>query len=268
MRLSNAAAFVIALLLSAQTLSQPSPEDIQRFDQGIIAINNSMKNEAWSLLLPLAKKGNPLAAYKLGEMVMNSPEFPNHIQKAEKLFAAASSMGYTPAIEMLRSLNQFQKDQAAQAQILAQTVTARSIDSKSINILRESAEAEFYKIAIENGLIAEKTELDVTVFLNKVDAEAAQIAKQLSALVKDNGERVKVDYVLIFEDLVNDPFGGRDNPYKMPEEGVTPDFKGVMAKEWGVTSFPSIFTTKDGERNFEKSLNNAKRKIREVQNRR
>jgi len=231
--------FTIFFLGNTNAASPPKSHEVTpTIERAVSLIEAKNKNEAYKLLLPLAKNGDYDALYYIGYLMTISPEINNNLQKAKKFLSLSSERGSMKAEMLLQQVVQ-------QIQIISnEAQTPKSIlgnglpSTKEISSLRKKAETTRQEVQRKLTQIYPQ-QTTVHVFIKQLSHYTNQvisIEKQVNRLLP---EKVRFIYYLYMREL--DPtLSINDEQYKIPSLGMTPDIAGITAKKYNVAKYPSL----------------------------
>lgn len=236
------------LLLISMALASPfalaEREGMSSDDMVGVGIMHSLKGEkkeAWEALFPEAKKGNVVAMFHLGQLMMTSPEFDNNLGKAEKFFSAAAKRGHKGSAAMLSKVR---------AQLVAQTPGAvptiagvsglpSDDDIAKAKELMAQAEAKVGRFVEEPR--STEAKLEVQTFVSAGKQSIATIAQAADDLSARYGDDISFRYFVVIDQSTWDPKKVFDKPTGVRDLiGFEPDMDGVLARQYGIRNTPAI----------------------------
>lgn len=212
----------------------------QRVAIGVMHSAKGEKKQAWDILFPEAKAGNVNALVHLGQLMVRSPEFPDHLERAEKYFSIAANRGHKGAAAMLEKVRQQLqlKDSAP-----TRTIGGRSALPTPADVEQARAFRAEYQRSTGRYINQPSSEPSVTVhvFVTNQIEFADSIADQESNLTGRYGNRLKFRYYVVVDRRTWRPgnsFKDASAPRNMI--GFEPDMDGQAARAFGLRQMPSI----------------------------
>lgn len=233
-----------ALLMvgSAQAADQPLLTQSDQLKEGLTALRSGDKAKAWDVMFPLAQSGDVQSMYYLGEMMVRSPEYGDNLERAVKFFTVAAAKGHAGAkhqLERVRALIE-QKASNTLPGIAGMSGMPSEADLAKANALLAKYKAEVLRYTDTLVDVPDIPRIEVMVFIAKTDATAENLYRMTQGLENRFGTKIKTRYFVVVNpaDWKHDgpPTGGT----KLPPQGFTPDFKGHLAAQHGVSRLPSV----------------------------
>lgn len=206
--------------------------------EGVAAIRAGDKTKAWGLLFPEANKGDVQAMFYLGDMMLRSPEYGDHIERSISFFSAAAARGHTGAKELL---NQAQSILAKKTAGTLPSIAGVSGMPTQQELATARARFDKYKrevLQYTNGLNSDG--LPVKVFLNYADLSTDRIYKLSKELETRFGKLINVQFYVVIDPAEWRPAAGTST---IPPVGFTPDFKGLIAAKYAIGKPPAVVLT-------------------------
>lgn len=212
----------------------------QKVAIGVMHSAKGEKKQAWDILFPEAKAGNINALVHLGQLMVKSPEFPDHLERAEKYFSIAADRGHKGAAAMLV---QVRRQLQLKGDAPSRTIAGRSALPTPANVEEARAfRAEYQRNTGRFiGQSSASPEATVHVFVTDQIGFADSIADQESSLTGRYGNRLKFKYYVVLDRKTWRPgnsFKGQSDPRNMI--GFEPDMDGQIARSFGLRQMPSI----------------------------
>lgn len=204
------------------------------YDKASEMIANGDKQKAWDLLYPLAASEHDARAQViLGQLLLSSPNVPDHMDKALRMFNAAKRNGH-PAGARFVQLTKEQLQFSNQA-------NQRISNSKRYYA---KAEREYQKLThqMEKGFIDSSGDL----FSARVDVfitEDSDMPAKVERLLQNDpllSTQVMTKYHLVFDHSEIGTANPFSSTFRPPSDGLQPDIDGALASQLGVQSFPAI----------------------------
>lgn len=232
-----AASFAFASHLIAEEAKLTSD---QKVAIGVMHSAKGEKKQAWDILFPEAKAGNVNALVHLGQLMVKSPEFPDHLERAEKYFSIAADRGHKGAAAMLQ---QVRKQMELKGAAPTRTIAGRSALPTPANVEEARAFRAEYQRSTGRYIAASPSNPDATVHVFVTDqiGFADSIADQESSLTGRYGSRLRFKYYVVLDRKTWRPgnsFKGQSDPRNMI--GFEPDMDGQIARSFGLRQIPSI----------------------------
>lgn len=212
----------------------------QKVAIGVMHSAKGEKKAAWDMLYPEAKAGNINALVHLGQLMVKSPEFPDHLERAEKYFSIAAERGHKGAAAMLA---QVRRQLQLKGDTPSRTIAGRSALPTPENVEEARAfRAEYQRNTGRFiGPSSARPEATVHVFVTEQIAFADSIADQESRLTGRYGQRLKFKYYVVLDRKTWRP----GNSFKAQSDqrnmiGFEPDIDGQIARSFGLRQMPSI----------------------------
>lgn len=231
---------LLASLINTQVMASAiEPTTDQRVGEGIMAVLKGEKQKAWDILFPEAKKGNIIAMYHLGDLMLRSPEYPNNLERAATFFKAAADRGHKGSAAMLAQV-QGMLGQKGQAPTIAGT-SGIPVPSDI-----DGAKRAFARMQSQIGrFVGEQKLVEPIVTIKMFITDNASTAGELVQIASDAkarfGDKVDFQYYVLIDQAnwnprrVFTPASGN-----LPLTGFRPDMNGSEAKKYGVRSTPAI----------------------------
>lgn len=233
---------VASLLLSISPVhasNEPLSED-QRVGEGLMLILKGEKQKAWEVLFPEAKKGNVVAMFHLGSMMMRSPEYPDYLERAQQFYKAAAQRGHGGSKLLLSQVEDMLKKKANGAPTLIAGVTGGPTPEQMEEAKRR---IEKYKNEVlrYTGYVEQlPAKVTIKVFLPQSGSTVESLYSQVSSMTDRFPDAVKVEYYVIIDPSTWQLDQDGVATTKIPPSGFTPDFKGTIAATYGIKSAPAI----------------------------
>lgn len=229
--------FGSALLLSLSAHAELAlPEQVKA---GVAAMRQGDKTKAWELLFPEANKGDVQAMYYLGDMMLRSPEYDSHLERAAKFFAVASARGHEGAKTLLPQVKQMIEQRTSGA---LPTIAGASGLPSAKDLAESKARFDQYtrEVLRFTDHLPSIPRLEVLVFLNQADAATEQMYKLSQSLQNQFGQKINVKFFVIIKPADWNPEATPIGGTSVPPIGFTPDFKGHLAAQHGVQQAPAV----------------------------
>lgn len=227
---------IILLLISQLALAEPSVDAEQNMAlrSGITSAIKGDLNEAWKILIPLAKDGNTEAMFHLGSMLIRTNPSKHNIELARRFLSEASRRNHTGAKALLNDIDKSQRDESKDLTIAGRSGLPSPEDLSDARTRMAEFEAE-------TG-----TKLSTTDYMSNVlifvedDRTQGILSSRLYETIKSKfGDSVKVTNLVItsghdWKENISqgsEAFSGGD---------YSPDVDGVIAKGYGISRFPSV----------------------------
>lgn len=215
------------------------PTTDQRVGEGIMAVLKGEKQKAWDILFPEAKKGNVIAMYHLGDLMLKSPEYPNNLERAATFFKAAADRGHKGSAAMLSQVQGMLGQRG-------QTPTIAGTSGVPVPTDIEGAKQAYARMQTQIGrFVGEQRSAEPAATIKMFITDNASIAADLVQVANDAKARFgdKVDfqyYVLIDQANWNPRRVFTPAASNLPLTGFRPDMNGSEARKYGVRSTPAI----------------------------
>lgn len=262
--------FVSSLLMwsfSAGLVAQSSSNAQDSLSAGLQSIREGNKTEAWHKLFPLAQQGNNAAMFFLGEMMVRSPEYPDHLERAKQFLNTAASRGHKGAAALLQQVDEIIK---RQAQALAPTIAGASGiptdgDRAALQAAYEKYKNEVLRYTNVSHDMASGVKHELNVFLSQRDAGASTLYDELNKIMTDSKDVIKSNVFLVLDASSWNPDEKIFNALPFTVGGVLPDWGGKIAAAHGAKSTPAYsISHPSGERTTSYDLNQIRHKIQEI----
>lgn len=237
------------------------PTTDQRVGEGIMAVLKGEKQKAWDILFPEAKKGNIIAMYHLGDLMLKSPEYPNNLERAAKFFKAAADRGHKGSAAMLSQVQGMLGQRG-------QTPTIAGTSGVPVPTDIEGAKQAYARMQSQIGrFVGEQRSVEPVATIKMFITDNAGTAAELVQIANDAKARFgdKVDfqyYVLIDQANWNPRRVFTSAAGNLPLTGFRPDMNGSEARKYGVRSTPAIVLVP--QKGQPKILSNAQSVITEL----
>jgi hypothetical protein len=212
----------------------------QRVGEGLMLILKGEKDKAWQILFPEAKKGNVVAMFHLGSMMMRSPEYPDYLERAEQFFNAAAQRGHAGSKVLLGQVETMLKKKSVGTPTLIAGVSGGPTPEQIADAKRR---VEKYKNEVlrYTGYVEQVPyKATIKVFLPQSGESAESIYSTVSSLTSRFPDAIKVEYYVVIDPAAWKPDRSSLPASKIPPNGFTPDFKGAIAATFGIKSTPAI----------------------------
>lgn len=233
---------VVSLLLTA-SVAHAAPEPLtedQRVGEGLMLILKGEKDKAWEILFPEAKKGNVVAMFHLGSMMMRSPEYPDYLERAEQFLKAAAQRGHPGSKVLLGQVETMLKKKSAGTPTLIAGVSGGPTDEQIADAKRR---VEKYKKEVlrYTGYVAQiPYKATIKVFLPQSGESVESIYSSVNSITSRFPDAIKIEYYVVIDPAAWKPDRTSVASTKLPPSGFTPDFKGAIAATYGIRSVPAI----------------------------
>lgn len=233
-----------ALLLAgtAHAAEQRMLTQSTELKSGLVAMRGGDKTKAWELMFPLAQAGDVQAMFYLGEMMLRSPEYGDNLERALKFFTVAAAKGHAGAKELVPRVKEMlvQSKSGAVPTIAGMTgvATQSEIDNANAKLAQYKAQVLRYTDIVTDGPDIPRIEL--MVFIAKTDSSAERIYSMTQRLESQFGSKIKTRFFVVINPSEWKPDGAPIGGTKLPPNGFTPDFKGQLAAQHGVSRLPSV----------------------------
>ena len=232
-------------MLSASTISVAEESAVQPAEQlkaGLAAMRSGDKGKAWELLFPLAQSGEVQSMFYLGEMMVRSPEYGDNLERAFKFFTVAAAKGHEGAKAMLPRVKAMLEQQVSGA--LPTIAGTNGVPSKAgidaANAKLEKYKAEVLRFTDNMVESVEIPRIDVLVFIERTDTTAERLYGITQSLERQFGNKIRTKFFVVINPDSWKPGTPPTGGSALPPNGFTPDFKGNLAAQHGVTKLPSI----------------------------
>lgn len=235
-------ALAVSLLFVA-SLAYAAPDTVtedQRVGEGLMLILKGEKNKAWEILFPEAKKGNVVAMFHLGSMMMRSPEYPDYLERAEQFLKAAAERGHPGSKVLLGQVETMLQKKSAGAPTLIAGVSGGPTDEQMAEAKRR---VEKYKNEVlrYTGYVSQvPIKATIKIFLSQSGENAESIYSSINAITSRYQDTVKVEYYVVIDPATWNAARSPVPSSKIPPSGFTPDFKGVLASTYRIKALPAI----------------------------
>tara|TARA_R110002124_G_scaffold128157_23_gene288792 strand:+ start:20143 stop:20907 length:765 start_codon:yes stop_codon:yes gene_type:complete len=249
------------------TLNAYAVETVETLQDGIQAIRGGDKQKGWEILFPLANEGNTEAMFHLGDMMLRSPEFKDHLQRAREFFTVAASRGHEGAKSLIPRVDQFiaQSRKHIENTIAGASGTPLNGEIETINRQLQKYKSEVLRFTNSSALSGVLDTSTLMFFTDNRPSSIEQIYKIGERLKAHFGDKVNTRLLvrIMPEDIGSStpPLGG----FAIPPGGVTPDFKGAIASSYGIQSLPAlVFVSGDGTPTMFNDFENLELKLNEL----
>lgn len=236
---------IISALLSANTLSaaeQSTEKPADQLKAGLAAMRSGDKVKAWEMLFPLAQSGEVQSMYYLGEMMVRSPEYGDNLERAIKFFTVAAAKGHEGAKAMLPRVKAMleQRASAALPTIAGTNGLPSKADIDAANKKLEKYKAEVLRFTDNIVESVDIPRIDVLVFIERTDSTAERLYGLTQSLERQFGNKIRTKFFVVIRPDAWKPGTPPTGGSALPPNGFTPDFKGNLAAQHGVSKLPSI----------------------------
>lgn len=214
----------------------------QKVGIGLMHALKNEKKQAWEILFPEAKAGNVDAMYHLGQLMARSPEFPDHLKKAQTFFSAADKKGHKGAKAMLAMVNQQigLKSKTGPKMIGGKSALPTPVDMEKAKLALARQRALNGRFT--TGATMVPPDATIHVFIKNEIPYADKIADMESVYKSRYGDKLQIKYYVVIDQSKWDQglsFESNGTPNNMI--GFEPDMNGEIARSKGVRQVPSIF---------------------------
>ena len=211
----------------------------QRVGEGLMLMLKGEKTNAWKVLFPEAKAGNVIAMYHLGMMMAKSPEYPDHLERSKRFFAAAAERGHKGSEAMLAQVNRMLSQAGQPPSIAGTSGTPLPEELKAAKQAYATAKAKIGRFVGE--LPTAPPQVTIKAFIT----ENAPSMKSLIATAQQAqatfGDKVDFQFFVVIDQAGWDPSTVfTPGMGSMPMTGFRPDLNGQEASRYGVRSMPAI----------------------------
>lgn len=245
-----------ALLLLASLLLASSPvlaneknglTTDQRVGEGLMLMLKGEKQAAWPILMAEAKKGDATAMFHLGNLMLKSPEDPNHLIKAQKFFTAAAARGHKGADALLKQVTAALETASTKTPTIAGMSglpTPEQIAEAKRRISEHTAQAVKF-----TGFVMDEPKVKITAFAENNADSISRLSSIVDSARSQFAEAIGVDfYIIVDPQSWNSSQTQIIRSSAMPQEGFMPDLGGQMASQLGVKRAPAIVVQPQNER--------------------
>lgn len=231
--------FVNLIMMSAMYAN--ADNQAATLEDGVKAMRMGDKQNAWEILFPIANTGDIQAMFYLGDMMLRSPEYADNLERANAFLSAAAQRGHVGAKALLPQVADFMQRKLS---YIPPTIAGTNGSPLNGEIEEANRLLNHYK---QNVLqFTESPALDgyvdkVTVMLFSTNQQDSidNLYRQGQALKTQFGSKITTRYLVRIDPASlrsgSNPIGG----VSIPPNGVTPDFQGQLAKQYGLTSLPA-----------------------------
>lgn len=225
---------------NANEINSMTPDE--QLKAGLVAMRSGDKGKAWEILFPLAQTGDAQSMFYLGEMMLRSPEYGDNLERAIKFFTVAAAKGHKGAQAMLPRVKKMLEQQVSGA--LPTIAGANGLPSQA-DIDAANAKLKQYKAEVLRFTdnIVESVDIprtDILVFIERTDSTAERLYELTQSLERRFGSKIRTKYFVVIKPDAWKPDSPPTGGSSLPPNGFTPDFKGNLAAQHGVTKLPSI----------------------------
>ncbi|WGK63516.1 sel1 repeat family protein (plasmid) [Halopseudomonas sp. SMJS2] len=219
----------------------------QRVGEGLMLMLKGDKQAAWPILMAEAKKGNATAMFHLGNLMLKSPEDPDHIHKAQKFFTAAAARGHKGSEALLKqvtaALNTASSSKPTIAGMSGLPTTEQIAEAKR-RISAHTAQAVRF-----TGFVLDEPKLKISAFAENNADSISRLSSIIDSAKAQFSEAIGVDfYIIVDPQSWNSSQTQIIRSSAMPQEGFMPDLGGQMAAQLGVKRAPAIVLQSQNER--------------------
>ncbi len=239
---------VASLLLSCSTFAdeQSGLTADQRVGEGLMLMLKGEKKPAWDILMVEAKKGNATAMFHLGNLMLQSPEYDDHLANAQKFFTAAAARGHKGAEALSKQVAAALAEKRSAPPMIAGLSglpTAEQIADATRRLSEHTAQAVKF-----TGFVMDVPQVKITAFADNNAESISQLTSMMSTVKSRFAEAIGVDfYIIIDPQSWNASQTQIIRSSEMPQDGFMPDFGGRVASKFGVRRAPAIvIEPKDG----------------------
>lgn len=237
--LFSSALLVCGVVSASEKLHLDQSEQLK---EGLVAMRQGDKTKAWELLFPQAQAGDVQAMFYLGEMMVRSPEYEDHLERAVKFFTVAAAKGHAGAKEMLPKVKEMlvNKQSGGLPTIGGASGVPTPDEIEQVN--RQIARYKSEVLRFTNTLTdtADTPRVEVMFFLSQADAATDRLYRLAQGLEEQFGNKIKTSFIVVINPSEwkpdTPPIGGTS----VPPSGFTPDFQGQMAAQHGITRLPAV----------------------------
>lgn len=206
---------------------------------GIEAMRKGDKAMAWELLFPEANKGDIQAMFYLGDMMLRSPEYADHLERAMKFFMVAGARGHEGAKTLIPQVKQLIEQKASGG---LPSIGGASGMPTGKDLAEAKARFEQYskEVLRFTDQLPSVPRLEVLVFLNHADAATERMYQLSQSLQQQFGQKIQVKFFVIINPADWKPESAPIGGTSVPPVGFTPDFKGQLAAQHGVHKAPAV----------------------------
>jgi hypothetical protein len=237
----------LLLLLVSLTLAAPQAlaeekSDLtadQRVGEGLMLMLKGEKSAAWEILLAEAKQGNAAAMFHLGNLMMRSPEYEDHLGKALKFFTAAAARGHNGAEALRNQVSAALDTRQTESPTIAGVSgmpTEEQIEEAKRRISEHTAQAVKF-----TGFVTDGPRVKITAFAENNAESISRLSSLVSSAKAQFSDAIGVDFYIIV-----DPKSWNVSQTQiirasdMPEDGFMPDLGGRIATQYGVRKAPAF----------------------------
>tara|TARA_B100002003_G_scaffold231313_1_gene242205 strand:+ start:657 stop:1403 length:747 start_codon:yes stop_codon:yes gene_type:complete len=219
----------------------------QRVGEGLMLMLKGDKQAAWAILMPEAKQGNATAMFHLGNLMLKSPEDPDHLRKAERFFTAAAARGHRGSEALLRQVTAALETAATTMPTIAGMSgmpTPEQIAEAKRRISEHTAQAVRF-----TGFVTDEPKLKITAFAENNAESISKLTSLIDSAKSRFSDAIGVDfYIIVDPQSWNASQTQIIRSSAMPQEGFMPDLGGQAAAQLGVQHAPAIVIQKHNER--------------------
>lgn len=228
---------LIILLLISQFAFAETSVDAEQSEALRTGINFAIKgevNEAWKLLIPLAKSGNTEAMFHIGSMLIRSNPSKQNILMAKRFLSEASRRDHAGATALLSDIDKSQRQASTDFTIAGRSGLPTPEDlSDARNRLAEFESDTGTKLSTTDYIS------NVLIFIEDNRTQGMLSSRLYESIKSQFGDSVKVISLVI-----TSGHAWRDNISQGSEAfsggDYSPDIDGVIAKGYGISRFPSV----------------------------
>lgn len=233
---------VLMLSGAAYAADQQLLNQSDKLKEGLAALRSGDKAKAWDVMFPLAQTGDVQSMYYLGEMMLRSPEYGDNLERALKFFTVAAAKGHAGAKHQLERVKALVEQKATNALpgIAGMNGIPTEADFAKANAALAKYKAEVLRYTDNLIDVPEIPRVEVMVFLAKTDATAETLYRMVQGLENQFGSKIKTRFFVVINPADWKPDGPPIGGSNLPPNGFTPDFKGHLAAQHGVSRLPSV----------------------------
>ncbi|KKN96195.1 hypothetical protein LCGC14_0171250 [marine sediment metagenome] len=251
---------VLFLLISGFAYGYQENTHLQ---EGLAALRAGQKIEAWNLLFPYAQRGDVQAMFYLGDMMMRSPEYQDHLQRAIEFFRVAAEKGHAGAQKLLPQAQRILESKLSNAPRLIAGASGIPLENEieSVNRSLEAYKQNVLAFVDSPATTGNIPRVEILYFMPGADSAINSLYAKSQELAQRFGTEIKSRYFVNInaEDLRQGMTAGMSS---LQNSGMTPDLGGEIASRYGINTLPAFVIVKaDGTYSVEYSLSSLSQKL-------
>lgn len=230
---------VISLIAFNAFAEPPATTADQRVGEGLMLSLKGEKQKAWDLLFPEAKAGNVIAMYHLGTMMLQSTEYPDHLERAKKFFSAAAERGHKGSAAMLKQIQALTEGMNSPRSIGGTSGVPLPKDIDAAKAAYKKVQAQIAKYQGPQPTVVPQVTIKSFITDN---ASSVKDLVDLSEQAKSRyGDKIDFQFYVLIDPSNWNPKAVFTQAFEsMPVVGFRPDLNGDEARKYGVRSTPAI----------------------------